>query len=323
MAVVAAAAIPAAALAALPGKNTSFEAHDHSTKGKNWHVQVQVGKDPHAAEFLVVYSEQCDVDIAEENVPIADDGTLTASGTTKGGGTWKVDAKFPESDHFTGTAQVVKGSCDTGPLTFDVMEGEEGDGHTDHDHGDAGGGGAGGHHHNHGPKFPAIDQATAAQRAQAERLRIEVRHSANTRFRTYRAARALNFKRFARKWKRPVIFHLRSSTYDKDKRIFDAKRPESLVYWWPRHGQPILLGFMFRVPTGDRPPFAGPIPIYHQHPNRYGKLGDNQMTHVWRTGGLKSAWSNCLPVEQLEKALPKFRYEKPRSGVSGPESMPC
>jgi len=62
-----------------------------------------------------------------------------------------------------------------------------------------------------------------------------------------------------------VVFHLRRSSYDRDSRIFDARRPESLVYWWPKRGAPVLIGFMFRVPKGPRPAFAGPIPSYHQH----------------------------------------------------------
>ena len=252
-------------------------------------------------------------------MPISDCGDVKVSGRVKGS-SWDVSAHFPEADHVTGTLHVAKGDCDTGPIPFDVKEGAD----EDHDDMDMGGDGhAHHHHHHHGPKFPDIDSATAAQRKQAEDLRIRVRRAAATRFKTYRAARALNYKRFPRKWKLPVVFHLRNRAYENDNRIFDPRRPESLVYWWPRHGQPILLGFMFRAPAGPRPSFAGPIPIYHQHPNRYGKLGDNQMTHVWLTGGLRSAWSNCLPVKQLERANPKLRYEKPRSGVSGQESMPC
>jgi len=47
------------------------------------------------------------------------------------------------------------------------------------------------------------------------------------------------------------------------------------------------------------------------------------MTHVWLTGDLRSAWANCLPVAQLEQANPRFKYEKPRNGVSGTEAVPC
>jgi len=311
-------AVPAVALAALPESNSSFESHDHETKGKNWHVQFEMGKDRSRVQTLVVYSEECDVTAAKEKVAISEAGDVAAKGKAQGGN-WEITARFTTPQDVEGSFRITtpKG-CDTGVLPFKDGLGKQGDGHSTHGH--SGGGHA---DHNTGPKYPSIEKASASQRAQAADLRRRVHRTAREQFPTYRAARARTFRRFSKSWKRPLVFHVRRKRYEDDRHTFSARRPESLVYWWPRRGDPILLGYMFRVPAGSRPAFAGPIPIYHRHPGANGELADTQMTHVWLTGDLRSAWANCLPVEQLEKAIPRFNYEKPRSGVSGAEAVPC
>ena len=318
LAVVCGVAAPAVALAALPQKNASFESHDHRTKGKNWHVQFEIGKDNSRVETLVAYSEQCKSTAVDENVPVSDAGDLAAKGKAEGAD-WEVTARFTSPQDVEGTFRMTNAKgCDTGPLAFKASLGKKGDGHKTHEH--SGGGHA---DHNTGPKYPPIGEASAAEKAEAEDMRRRAHRVAKSRFPTYRAARNQTFKRFPKNWKRPLVFHLRRELYENDRHIFMATRPESLVYWWPRRGDPILLGYMFRVPADRRPAFGGPIPIYHRHPGADGKLADNQMTHVWLTRDLRSAWANCLPVEQLEKAIPRFKYEKPRSGVSGAEAVPC
>ncbi|HEX8105957.1 MAG TPA: hypothetical protein VF533_25290 [Solirubrobacteraceae bacterium] len=296
--------LPAGASAALPAKGRSYQAHDHTTPGKNWHVQFDVGRrNAHLVSTLVVYAEQCDVTAAAEKVPIADDGSVQASGKLRRGG-WEVQGTFTAPDTVTGTFRVFKGRCDTGVLPFTISPLTAGT-------------------HNHGPKFPDFSLADVHATRQAIQMRHRVFRARDERFPTYQAARALGFDRFHTRWKRPLVFHLRKSAYVGDDRIFDAWRPESLVYWWPVKGDPILLGMMFRVPSGSRPDYAGPIPIYHQHTTRYGGLGPTQMTHVWLTGDLRSAWSNCLPVPELQAANPAFRYVTPATPGSGPESAPC
>ena len=301
------------ASAALPAKGKSFEAHDHETPGRNWHVQFEIdARSSRKVETLVVYSEACDETVAEGDVPISEAGGVAAGGKLKGG-TWRVDATFTAPDAIEGTFRVTKGGCDTGVLPFRITPAGDG-----HDHGP-------GAIHNHGPKFPDLARATVTHTRQAIQMRRRVIAAADDRFPTYAAARRLNYKRFTSVGKRPrpLIFHLRKAAYEDDDRIFDARRPESLVYWWPAEGEPILLGSMFRAPAGTRPAYAGPIPIYHVHGNRYGETGATQMTHVWLTGELRSAWSNCLPVAQLEALNPAFRYTTPASPGSGPESAPC
>jgi len=73
----------------------------------------------------------------------------------------------------------------------------------------------------------------------------------------------------------------------------------------------VLLAFMFRVPADDVPPFGSPVIGWHQHVRADGHVGATQMTHVWLTGDLRSAYANCLPVPALEAAIPAFRFSAP------------
>ncbi len=318
-----------AALAALPARDARLEAHDHTTKGRNWHVHVEVGKDRRRIQTVVAYSQMCRETLVQTDVPVAEDGSFAAGGPTKrGGGTWEATGRFTAARVAEGTFRMRKGACDTGPLPFKATaaghDETHDDGHESRDHTHAGSKKKkGGHAGHRGPKYPRLGAATPSQRAQAKALHRQVRRMARERFPSYDAAKRLGYTRFKRKWGLPVVFHLRHSGYEVDGVILRASRPESLVYWWPRRGKPVLLGFMFRVPAAYRPRFAGPIPIYHGHPSPGGGMGATQMTHVWLTRDLRTAWANCLPVRQLQKEIRRFRYRKQGNGNSGPEARPC
>lgn len=318
LALLAALSAAAAALGALPARDALLEAHDHKTKGGNWHVHLEVGKDRRRIETVVAYSQMCGETLVQTDVPVAEDGSFVAGGPTKrDGGTWEATGRFTAARVAEGTFRMRTGACDTTPLPFKATAG----GHEGHGHSGSKKGGHAGHRG--GRKYPRLGAATAAQRRQAERLRRQVRRMARERFPSYRAARRLGYTRFNRRWGLPVVFHLRHGGYEDDGVLMRASRPESLVYWWPRRGKPVLLGFMFRVPGARRPGFGGPIPIYHSHPSPGGGKGATQMTHVWLTRDLRSAWSNCLPVRQLERQIRRFRYRKQGNGNSGPEARPC
>jgi hypothetical protein len=142
---------------------------------------------------------------------------------------------------------------------------------------------------------------------------------ARTRFPTIERARAQGFSRYmVPQAPRPGVFHLWSRRYNADDRILDPERVESLVYWKPtaRGVDPILVAFMFRARPGPRPRFAGSIPVWHKH-----QQGGDKMIHVWLTRDLRSAYANCLPVPELERALPRFDHELLPSQLH--ESQPC
>jgi hypothetical protein len=165
--------------------------------------------------------------------------------------------------------------------------------------------------------YPELHEATPRARTQARALWRRTLGAARGQFATYDAARALGYERLPRKLKRPVVFHLRRPAYDHDRRRLDARRPESITYWWPRRRSPVPVAFMYRMPRGAWPAYAKPLLGWHSH-NPAAPL----MTHVWLTGTLRTAIANCMPVEALEAANPAFRFSEPRQGYSR-ESHPC
>jgi hypothetical protein len=82
-AVVAAAAasllLPTALQAALPLPRAQFEAHDHTTPGDGYHVQLQVGRQRRRADFLLVYAQKCNATPYVSNLPISESGRLSVS----------------------------------------------------------------------------------------------------------------------------------------------------------------------------------------------------------------------------------------------------
>ena len=211
-----------------------------------------------------------------------------------------------------GTFRVTEPDCDSGVKGFTVpMSGGRGAAEGGH-HGHA--------HHSAELDYPDLAAAPASRRAEVRRLWKSTLAAARRHFPTYAAARRAGFVRKERPV-RPSLLHLRQAAHARDGSVLDPRRPESLVYWWPRKGPPILVGFMYRAPGGKPPRLGRPILTWHRH-LRSGRAGRTQMTHVWLTGDLRSAAANCLPVPELELALPAFHY-RPPGRSSTIESSPC
>ena len=169
--------------------------------------------------------------------------------------------------------------------------------------------------------YPDLAHASTAQVAQARRLWHGTLSAAPHHFPSWTAAWRAGYKSLGLHPRRPVIYHLRNSAYETDGASLNPRRPEALVYWLPRRGSPVLVGFMYRVPANRPPAFGGPIIAYHRH-EKDGHMGATQMTHVWLTHGLSSAYARCLPVDALEHAIPAFHYSKTARPGSH-ESAPC
>jgi len=299
--------IAGTARAALPPKGASFAFHDHDTAGKNWHIEIRIDqKNPEKIATLVAYSQQCKGTVAKTGLPISDAGVIAASGGLKGYGWWEVNATVQAPTTIVGTMRMRRADCDTGVLSYpNAITGDE---HTDHAH--SGGG------HGHGPKYPDFAGASLAQRKQARALHRRVLKTW-TGITLAQAERLGWLQLGGSKKTRPGTFHIYNQRYEKDKRLLDARRPESLVFWRRADGKSVILGAMFRVPAGKRPRFAGPIPIYHSH----GQTVKNRMTHVWLTKGPKSAWANCVPVFHLQQYNSAFTWMPGGTGqglVGGP-----
>ena len=275
--------------AALPPKGQTFEFADHATSGKNWHVDFQVdAKSRKKLKTLIVYSEQCDATVVKRDVPISGAGVIAVAGGVPDGGTFTVNATFTATRKLVGTMRMIRTGCDTGLLNYPTAITGDGTGE-----------------HVHTARYPDFASATHKQRRQARALQVRVLkywHGISVT-----DAKHLGYFRETRFQVTDGIFHVYNHTYEKDHRIFDARRPESLVFWRPPKGAPQILGPMFRVPPGKRPSFAGPIPIYHHHESQTGRIV-SAMTHVWMVNGPKSAWAFCLPVKQLELYNPTFKW---------------
>ena len=310
----------APARAAFPVAGESYSVHDHATKGANWHVEVEISpKTRLEARTVVVYVQQCGATVIAQPAKIDLKGRLNIldrpfEPKQGGQGTWTVKAQFTSEHELVGESRVVTPRCATGTRTFAAHAGghEHSDGHKSHTD----------HHSGTRPgEFPALASATPRQRKQARRLWLGTLRVAQDVFGDYQSALLQRYRRYPLRWPRPLLFHLRRRSYERDKAILDPRRPESLVYWWPKKGDPILLGFMYRAPLGRPPVFAGNLLAWHSHTEK-GSRGDNQMTHVWLTRDLRSALANCLPVAQLQQAIPGFRYSRPAHGA-GHESRRC
>lgn len=255
-----------------------------------------IRRTPRRSRRSSVYSQQCKGTIAKTGVPISDAGVIAASGGLKGYGWWEVNATVNEPTTIVGTMRMRRADCDTGVLSY--PNAITGDGRTDHAH--AGGG------HTHGSQYADFGRASLAERKQARALHRRV-------LKTWwgiTPARA-KLRGFHRPpGSKPVVgfmYHMYNQRYERDSRLFEGKRPESLVFWRRASGDSVILGPRFRVPAGKRPSFAGPIPIYHGHASATGEI-PNQMTHVWMTKGPKMAWANCLPVFHLQQYNPVFKW---------------
>lgn len=299
--------------AAVPTPNAAFAAHDHETPKDNWHVETEISSTSKSLRSLVLYVQKCKQTVFARNVRLSADGdfvaelALVGSGG-KGPGTWRVAGRFVEPTHLEGTYEMTAGTCTTGVRPFHAHTG-------DHQHGPSIGTPMG--------EYPDISKATDARRIEARRLWHQTRREArSSRLRTYAAARRNHFVRVPVPRTRPLIFHLRQQGYERDRDVLSPRRPESLVYWWPKQGRPVLLAFMYRAPADDVPTFGSPLLGWHGHVRADGSPGLTQMTHVWLTGDLRSAYANCMPIAALEAAIPAFRFSTPGESLKH-GSLPC
>lgn len=311
---------PAAAEAAAPKPRARFVTHHHAVAGDGWHLELTVSARPDRVAQLVLYSERCRSTVLATNIAIGADGTIDATGPFRSGrrrGTWLMQAFFTDPQHLEGSFRITAGRCDGGARVVSVHA----DGHPSGSH--AGAGHAAHHAHLYGTppgRYPTLSQATPARRAEALQLWRATQRQARGRYATYARARARGFVARPLSPRRPRLFHLRHSGYAATPTSFDAKRPESIVYWQPKVGVPFPIAFMYRLLDGRRPRFASPLLGWHRHGPR--RPGATQMTHVWLTGDLRSAMANCMPVTELEAAIPSFRFD-PAGRSSSPESIPC
>lgn len=64
-----------------------------------------------------------------------------------------------------------------------------------------------------------------------------------------------------------IDFHASNPAYEKDDRVLDPGRPETLVYAVAPDGRPVLMGALFQMPDLGRPgpTIGGPLTVWHAH----------------------------------------------------------
>jgi hypothetical protein len=127
-------------------------------------------------------------------------------------------------------------------------------------------------HHVHGGSvpppgtlMPAVPQreATPGELAAAERLLLDTR-VALVRYRdpAVAAADGYNIDGLS-----GMDFHANNPAYEKDGRVLDPARPETLVYAVAPDGRPVLMGALFLMPDFRQPGpmIGGPLTVWHAH----------------------------------------------------------
>ena len=312
LAALSALALASAASAAVPTPGQTYRVHDHATPGDQWHVEVKALRTKRAIS-VVVHSDRCG-----GNTPFAKVVPVNADGVAKTyrplnpedpeAGRWAFESRFTESHRLDGTFRIVIPGCDTGPMVFVAH--------------------SGGHQHiSYGTPLgakPNLSTATPKRLAQAEWLYREAWRRAPLFADIADARRRGYFDSPSDFADRPAhVYHLRHLAYTRDKVYFDPRRTESLMYYNGADGRPVLIGYMFRYKLkGGQPPFARPLLGWHAHGKGVWKGVPNQMTHVWLTNDLRSAMSNCMPVEELEASLPDVEFSPMQPDVIQ-EARPC
>ena len=179
-------------------------------------------------------------------------------------------------------------------------------------------------------QYPTVSLASRTERIHAEDVLNELRtaairwndpRSAAPAPATTRSARIRKAGNNAVMW-----FHAESRRFSNDRRYFDPKRPEVIIYADARAGRWYSLGVMFSMPRGKHGATpGGPITRWHWHqvcakpgqrgltPGPDGKCPrgatmryGSEMMHIWFTGDLRSAFAIHAPVPELcrDRLLP-------------------
>jgi hypothetical protein len=109
----------------------------------------------------------------------------------------------------------------------------------------------------------ALREPTPAERTAATQLVLTAR-TALARYNDPRVAAADGYRVAGMAG---IDFHATNPAYEKDGRVLDPTRPETLVYGVAPDGRPVLLGAMFQMPDlrAHGPAIGGPLTMWHAH----------------------------------------------------------
>jgi hypothetical protein len=95
-----------------------------------------------------------------------------------------------------------------------------------------------------------------------------------------------------------IDFHANNPAYEKDGRVLDPTRPETLVYAVAPDGEPVLLGALFVMPDLGTagPAVGGPLTMWHAHQNICFSLVPLALTGLLSPLGTCPIGSLAMPV---------------------------
>jgi hypothetical protein len=143
------------------------------------------------------------------------------------------------------------------------------------------------------PSVP-LREPTAAERAAATQLVLAAR-SALARYADPNVAAADGYRV---EGLAGMDFHASNPAYEKDGRILDPARPETLVYAVAPDGRPVLMGAMFLMPDMRQPgpTIGGPLTVWHAHEHVCLSLTPPGLTGLLSPLGMCPVGSIDLPL---------------------------
>lgn len=299
------AALPAAAQAALPAKHALIGAHQHGTNGHDWHVQIETGKDRATIKVLVLYAQECnEATEVTQNVPIAPDGSFSIERPVQDNtGTWKITGQVLDPGHATGTWSITRGACTIADRPYDAYSGTRGPNGAHFVLGNM---------FEYGPAGLLDNKAGKARKLRVIQLRSLL---SRKRFSTPKKAARRGYV-LSTETGCPGLHHARKHGTVMWGKVFDAKNPQSLVYWCDADWHWTLAGYMYRA-RGDRwPNTYGDMIQWHKHGG--GPLS-TWMTHVWMVNDPIASWATCAPFPAFEaKGLLTFTPYRVDAGSDRP-----
>jgi hypothetical protein len=144
--------------------------------------------------------------------------------------------------------------------------------------------------------FPDLRAVPRADLRRGRRLWLATRAAAH-RFDSVAKARRLGYLTAQRPF-RPGFTHFRKHGAGFWGRVFDARAPQSLVFWCPAQGRCTLASVMYRAPGRMPPSTWGDLLQWHRHGS-----GPHAtwMTHVWLTSRFAEAFATCAPLAALHR----------------------
>jgi hypothetical protein len=147
--------------------------------------------------------------------------------------------------------------------------------------------------------YPDVAAVPRADRRRGRRL-LRKSRAARHRFDTPAKARRLGYVPDPAPPRRPGFTHFRKHGWHFWGRVFDARNPQSVIFWCPTRGGCTLAAYMYRAPAGMAPSTWGDLLQWHRH----GRHPDESwMTHVWLVPHLREAFATCAPIPALVRRL--------------------